>query len=71
MLRWVCAAILGGLLTGAVALLLISELPHAGHVVFVAGPGRGIHEADLVIVGAWVVAMVALAVLLFSRRDGK
>ena len=68
MLRWLCATILAGLLSGGAALLVIGRYPHAGRVLWSPSAGHGIYENDFAIMGAWAVGMTALAVLLFAPR---
>ena len=68
MLRWLCALIAGGVLSGFAFLLLTGRYINDGPVVLTVTGGHGLHTGDLFVMAGWLVAMVALAVLVTGAK---
>jgi hypothetical protein len=69
MLRWTLGLVVAATLTGFALLLLHGEYSHEGRVVLVLSNARGwgIHRGDILIVGGWLVSVVALVTLVVDR----
>jgi hypothetical protein len=68
-LRWLCALVPAGVLSGFTFLLLTGDYINDGQVVIGLGDGHGVHEGDLFVVAGWLVALTALAALLLWPRE--
>ena len=69
MLRWLCALVPAGVLTGFAALLVTGRYINDGQVVVRFMDERGLHEGDLFVLAGWLVALLALAVLTPRPRE--
>ena len=69
MLRWILGLVVAAILTGFTLLLLHGEYFHEGRVVLTLSDERGwgIHRGDILIVGGWLMGMVALTTLVLDR----
>jgi hypothetical protein len=63
MMRWLCALVTGGVLSGFTFLLLTGEYIKEGPVVASVTPSHGLHAGDLVVLAGWAVGIVALFLL--------
>ena len=63
MLRWFCALVVAGVLTGFALLLLSGRYLNDGPVVLTMSEDHGVHVGDLFVVAGWVVAMIAVLAL--------
>ena len=66
MLRWLCALVVAGIVSGFAFLLLTGRYINDGPVVITLTDSHGLHAGDLFVLAGWAVAMAALAVL--ARR---
>jgi hypothetical protein len=62
-MRWLCALVVGGVLSGFAFLLLTGQYIREGPVLLSVTHGHGLHAGDLVVIAGWLVAMLALALL--------
>ena len=69
MLRWTLGLVVAALLTGFMLLLLHGEYFHEGRVVLTLSVARGwgIHRGDILIIGGWLMGLVALMALVLDR----
>ena len=63
MLRWLCASVVGGILSGFAFLLLTGRYINDGPVLIRVTADHGMHAGDLFVIAGWVVAMIALVLL--------
>ena len=71
MLRLLCSAVVGAVLTGFAFLLVTGEYINDGPVLLSLSGSHGLHAGDMFVVAGWGVAMAALVVLTRgSRRLG-
>lgn len=63
MVRWLCAAVVGAVLTGFAFLLITGEYVNEGPVVATVAQNRGLHVGDVFLLLGWLAAVGALAVL--------
>ena len=71
MLRWFCALLVGGVLSGFAFLLLSGRYIKDGPVVLALSQNHGLHLGDLFVIAGWVVSMLALLVITaMPRRTG-
>jgi hypothetical protein len=68
-LRWLCALVAGGILSGFTVLLLTGRYMNDGPVVIALTGSRGLHAGDLFVMAGWVVGMAAL--ILLTRNRGR
>ncbi len=68
MIRWVCALVVGVILSGFAFLLVTGEYANEGPVLLEVAPDHGLHLGDVFVLTGWLVAMVLLVVLTRSRR---
>ena len=70
MIRWLCALVTGGVVTGFALLLVTGRYANDGPVVLPLTPRHGLHAGDFFVIAGWAVAMLALAwlVLAVPRR---
>ena len=68
-LRWLCALIAGGVLSGFAFLLLTGQYINDGPVVIRVTARHGLHAGDLFVIAGWLVAMVAVAVLVTGAKQ--
>lgn len=61
--RWLCALLVGGVLSGFAFLLVTGQYLNDGPVVLSLTRSHGLHAGDLFVVAGWAVAMAALAIL--------
>ena len=67
MLRWSCALVVAGIVSGFTVLLLTGRYHNDGPVVVALTGSHGLHAGDLFVLAGWAVAMGALGLL--SRRS--
>ena len=67
MLRWLCALVVAGIVSGFAFLLLTGDYDNAGPVLLPVTESHGVHAGDLFVIAGWAVAMAALALL--TRRS--
>jgi hypothetical protein len=63
MIRWACTSAAALVLTVFAFLLLTGRYPNDGRVVVEVTRDHGLHQGDVFVIAAWVVAMVCLLVL--------
>lgn len=63
MLRWLCALVVAGVVSGFAVLLLAGEYANDGPVLVALSRGHGVHAGDLFVVAGWAVALLALLTL--------
>ncbi len=68
MLRWLCAAVAGAVLSGFAFLLVTGRYINDGPTIARISEGHGIHLGDVFVMAAWAVAMAVLVVLVWPRR---
>jgi hypothetical protein len=66
-LRWLVGLIAAGVLTVFAALLLNGRYRAEGPVLLSLSETHGIHRGDVLIVGGWLIGMIAVAVLVLER----
>lgn len=69
MLRWLCALVSGAVLSAFALLLVTAEYEAEGPVVVEVTRTHGVHAGDLLVIGCWAVAVLALLVL--TVRSGR
>jgi hypothetical protein len=62
-LRWLCALVIGGIVSGFAFLLLSGKYINDGPVVLAISRNHGLHLGDLFVIAGWFVAMLAVLVL--------
>jgi hypothetical protein len=62
-LRWLCALLVAGVLSGFAFLLLSGRYINDGPVLLRISQHHGLHVGDLFVIAGWVVAMTAVVVL--------
>jgi hypothetical protein len=62
--RWLCALVAAGVVTGFAFLLLTGRYLNDGRVLLQLTPTHGLHEGDLFVIAGWLVSLSAVAVLL-------
>jgi hypothetical protein len=62
-IRWLCALVVGGILSGFAFLLLTGRYINDGEVLIRLTQGHGLHVGDLFVIAGWAVAMAALFLL--------
>ncbi len=67
MLRWLCALVVGGILTAFTFLLLTGRYINDGPVVVAVTSSHGVHAGDIFVLAGWAVAMAALGHLVRER----
>jgi hypothetical protein len=67
-LRWLCASVVGLVLTGFTVLLLTGHYREEGPVLVTVTADHGLHSGDLLVIAGWAVSIVALVVLAAPRR---
>ena len=67
MLRGLVGLIAAAVLSVFAALLLNGRYRAEGHVLLRLSESHGIHRGDLLIVGGWLIGMIAVAVLVWER----
>jgi hypothetical protein len=68
-LRWLCALVVGGILSVFTFLLLTGRYMNDGPVVLALTDSRGLHAGDLFVVVGWAVGMATLVLL--TRLRGR
>ena len=63
-IRWLCALVVGAVLSGFAFLLLTGRYINDGSVVITVTRNHGLHVGDLFVIGGWAVSMAALVILL-------
>ena len=63
MLRWLCAVVVGGILSGFTFLLLTGRYINDGPVLITLTQSHGLHAGDLFVIAGWAVGMAALVLL--------
>lgn len=72
MLRWLCALIVGMVVSWFALMLLAGHGADQGPTLFAFWPGHGVHRGDLLVFAGWLVVLLALLVLVVapgSRRE--
>ena len=67
-LRWLCALIVGAVLSGFAFLLLTGRYVNDGPVLVALSATHGLHLGDLFIATGWAVAMLAVVWLTVTSR---
>ena len=67
MLRWLVGLVAASVLSVFTALLLNGRYRAEGHVLLRLSETHGIHRGDVLIVGGWLIGMIAVAVLVWER----
>lgn len=67
MLRWLVGLIAAAVLSVFAVLLLDGRYRVEGHVLLRLSETHGIHRGDVLVVGGWLIGIIAIAVLLFER----
>jgi hypothetical protein len=72
-IRWLCALLVGVVVSGFAFLLVTGRYINRGPVVAVVTPHHGLHEGDLFVLAGWAFAILALIALvaLPGRRSGE
>jgi hypothetical protein len=68
-LRWLCALVVGGILTAFTFLLLTGRYINDGPVVVALTESHGLHAGDLFVIAGWAVGMATLVLL--TRLRGR
>jgi hypothetical protein len=68
-LRWLCALVVGGILSAFTFLLLTGRYINDGPVVVALTESHGLHAGDLFVIAGWAVGMTTLLVL--ARNGGR
>ena len=68
MLRWLCAAVVGVVVTGFAFLLITGHYLEEGPVLVSVVEDHGLHSGDVFVIAGWAVSIVALLVLVTRRR---
>ncbi|MBM7806989.1 hypothetical protein JOD57_002826 [Geodermatophilus bullaregiensis] len=68
MLRWLCALLVGAVLSGFTFLLVTGQYIKDGPVVVMLSAAHGLHLGDLFVVTGWAVAMLAVVRLTVTTR---
>jgi hypothetical protein len=69
-LRWLCALLVATVVSGFAFLLLTGRYISEGPVLVRVSRTHGVHAGDVLVIGAWGIAIVAVFLLAFmSRRD--
>jgi hypothetical protein len=66
-LRWLCALVVGGILSAFTFLLLTGRYINDGPVVIALSESHGLHAGDLFVIAGWVAGMATLVLLTRSR----
>ena len=69
MIRWLCALVVGGILSGFAALLLTGRYINDGPVLVTLDRSHGLHVGDLCVAGGWLLGVLALVAL--TARSGR
>ena len=67
-LRWLCALVVIGVLTGFAVLLVTGRYINDGPVLFRLTDTHGIHRGDVFVLCGWAVALVSEIGLLVTTR---
>jgi hypothetical protein len=62
-LRWLCALVVGGILSAFTFLLLTGRYINDGPVVIALTASHGLHAGDLFVIAGWAVGMGTLVLL--------
>jgi hypothetical protein len=62
-LRWLCALVVGAVVTWFSLLLITGHYSEEGPVLFSLLPNHGLHRGDLFVIAGWAVSLLALLVL--------
>ncbi len=70
MRREVIGASVGGFLTAVALVLILGRHVHEGETLVALSPSHGLHEGDLIILGAWgvLIGLLWAALRLWPRR---
>ncbi|WP_166533489.1 hypothetical protein [Blastococcus xanthinilyticus] len=63
MLRWLCALVCGGVLSGFAFLLVTGEYANEGPILLTVSRNHGLHAGDLFVLAGWAVAVLAVLAL--------
>jgi hypothetical protein len=67
-MRWLCASVVGAVVSGFALLLLTGRYINEGPVMVSVADGHGLHAGDFFVLAGWLVAVAAL-VLLTTRIE--
>ena len=67
-LRWLCALLVGAVLSGFTFLLVTGRYSTDGPIVVSLSAAHGLHLGDLFVVAGWAVAMLAVVRLTVTAR---
>lgn len=67
-LRWLCALLVGGVLSVFAFLLLTGRYINDGPVLVAVDSRHGVHAGDVFVLAGWLVAMAAVGLLLLAPR---
>ena len=62
-LRWLCASVVGAVVTWFSLLLITGHYIDEGPVLVEVSTGHGVHTGDIVVVALWAVSILSLVVL--------
>jgi hypothetical protein len=62
-IRWLCALLVGTVVSGFAFLLVTGRYLTRGPVIVVVARRHGLHEGDLFVLAGWAFAIIALIVL--------
>jgi len=67
-LRWLCALVVGTVVSGFAFLLVTGRYINDGPVVATVSRGHGLHEGDVFVIVGWAASMIAILVLAAMPR---
>jgi hypothetical protein len=67
-LRWLCALVVGAVVSGFAFLLVTGRYINDGPVVATVSGGHGVHAGDVFVIAGWVVSMIDILVLAAMPR---
>jgi hypothetical protein len=68
-LRWLHGLIAAAVLSTFAALLLNGRYRAEGPVVFTVTDDHGLHRGDILVLGGWLIGVIAIALLVLDRAD--
>jgi hypothetical protein len=67
-LRWLCALVVGAVVSGFAFLLVTGRYINDGPIVATVSGSHGVHAGDVFVIAGWAVSMVAILVLAARPR---
>jgi hypothetical protein len=67
-MRWLCALVVGAILSGFAFLLVTGDYINEGPVLVDVMRGHGLHSGDMLVMAGWALAMVSLILLTKTSR---